>query len=112
RELTLDFCRDDPASTRISPLSLHDALPILGARSCVRVLGGRGRRGGGDDRAAVPKVELVAGNRGQVRIGRAGSVGAYSERRRGEDRKSTRLNSSHDQSSYAGFCLKKKSQRV
>src|SRR5206468_12939224 len=24
------------------------------------------------------------------------------------DRKSTRLNSSHDQSSYAGFCLKKK----
>src|SRR5206468_7510736 len=27
---------------------------------------------------------------------------------RGEDRKSTRLNSSHDQSSYAVFCLKKK----
>src|SRR2546428_8306950 len=34
---------------------------------------------------------------------------------RGEDRKSTRLNSSHDQISYAVFCLKKKSlttQRV
>src|SRR5206468_6837118 len=28
--------------------------------------------------------------------------------RRGEDRKSTRLNSSHDQISYAVFCLKKK----
>src|SRR2546421_7661927 len=27
---------------------------------------------------------------------------------RGEDRKSTRLNSSHDQISYAVFCLKKK----
>src|SRR2546428_4695305 len=26
----------------------------------------------------------------------------------GRDRKSTRLNSSHDQISYAGFCLKKK----
>src|SRR6478672_12069824 len=26
------------------------------------------------------------------------------------DRKSTRLNSSHDQRSYAGFCLKKKKQ--
>src|SRR2546428_5559017 len=26
----------------------------------------------------------------------------------GEDRKSTRLNSSHDQSSYAGFCFEKK----
>src|SRR6478672_12890832 len=29
-------------------------------------------------------------------------------RRRRRDRKSTRLNSSHDQSSYAVFCLKKK----
>src|SRR5206468_6258470 len=28
----------------------------------------------------------------------------------GEDRKSTRLNSSHDQISYAVFCLKKKKQ--
>src|SRR3989440_3895090 len=28
-----------------------------------------------------------------------------------EDRKSTRLNSSHDQISYAVFCLKKKKQR-
>src|SRR2546428_4862904 len=30
------------------------------------------------------------------------------ERRLGRDRKSTRLNSSHDQISYAVFCLKKK----
>src|SRR2546421_8380224 len=29
-----------------------------------------------------------------------------------EDRKSTRLNSSHDQISYAVFCLKKKKRRV
>src|SRR2546421_3345322 len=28
-----------------------------------------------------------------------------------EDRKSTRLNSSHDQISYAGFCLKKKKKK-
>src|SRR5206468_6569783 len=28
------------------------------------------------------------------------------------DRKSTRLNSSHDQSSYAVFCLKKKKQKI
>src|SRR5206468_8343953 len=28
----------------------------------------------------------------------------------GQDRKSTRLNSSHDQISYAAFCLKKKSK--
>src|SRR3972149_7956948 len=31
--------------------------------------------------------------------------------RRGRDRKSTRLNSSHSQISYAVFCLKKKSNR-
>src|SRR2546428_6664671 len=30
----------------------------------------------------------------------------------GEDRKSTRLNSSHDQISYAVFCLKKKKDTV
>src|SRR2546421_9282103 len=30
----------------------------------------------------------------------------------GEDRKSTRLNSSHDQISYAVFCLKKKKKRL
>src|SRR2546421_7893235 len=29
-----------------------------------------------------------------------------------EDRKSTRLNSSHDQISYAVFCLKKKKKRI
>src|SRR2546421_3738084 len=29
----------------------------------------------------------------------------------GQDRKSTRLNSSHDQISYAVFCLKKKKQK-
>src|SRR5216683_6276718 len=31
---------------------------------------------------------------------------------KGEDRKSTRLNSSHDQISYAVLCLKKKKRRV
>src|SRR5688572_31181975 len=33
-------------------------------------------------------------------------------RRRGEDRKSTRLNSSHSQISYAVFCLKKKKEDI
>src|SRR2546421_6351283 len=35
-------------------------------------------------------------------------VATQSIRRRSRDRKSTRLNSSHDQISYAVFCLKKK----
>src|SRR2546430_11161041 len=41
---------------------------------------------------------------------RAGS-GAESRGRGGQDRKSTRLNSSHSQISYAVFCLKKKNVR-
>src|SRR2546427_6040365 len=39
--------------------------------------------------------------------GRAGAPAAR-DRHRGADRKSTRLNSSHSQISYAVFCLKKK----
>src|SRR2546421_7685928 len=39
-----------------------------------------------------------------------GLAGGERERRR-EDRKSTRLNSSHDQISYAVFCLKKKNRQ-
>src|SRR5688572_31643750 len=36
---------------------------------------------------------------------------AFSRKRAGEDRKSTRLNSSHSQISYAVFCLKKKKKK-
>src|SRR2546428_8232264 len=39
---------------------------------------------------------------------RIGSLRARCEPRARRDRKSTRLNSSHDQISYAVFCLKKK----
>src|SRR5688572_31752762 len=54
---------------------------------------------------------------GLVHEGRAGQDGAARRDRnraeaqpRGRDRKSTRLNSSHSQISYAVFCLKKKTQ--
>src|SRR2546427_5400697 len=43
-----------------------------------------------------------------VRVDREGRHG----RQRQQDRKSTRLNSSHSQISYAVFCLKKKNKRV
>src|SRR2546430_5043550 len=39
------------------------------------------------------------------------AAGAVAHRRERGDRKSTRLNSSHSQISYAVFCLKKKKQR-
>src|SRR2546430_13781137 len=51
----------------------------------------------------------------QVHRGRRGPgpvrAGRDQERRRERDRKSTRLNSSHSQISYAVFCLKKKKRK-
>src|SRR5438477_6170659 len=66
-------------------LSLHDALPIW-----------RGQAHRPDGHAAA---DLAAG----LRQDHADGV-----RRRDQDRKSTRLNSSHMSISYAVFCLKKK----
>src|SRR2546430_17436241 len=72
------FFFNDTATTEIYTLSLHDALPI-----CT------------DVRPAVPVPDVLRTHhapRGPVH----------------RDRKSTRLNSSHSQISYAVFCLKKK----
>src|SRR5258708_12852599 len=75
-----NFFFNDTATTEIYTLSLHDALPISGD--------GVARRAAGRDAAL----------HGQVR------------HRRHQDRKSTRLNSSHQIISYAVFCLKKKNK--
>src|SRR5687768_18120759 len=81
------FFFNDTATTEIYTLSLHDALPIFGATARV------GEANRGLVRAAVGCLRLL-----QQRSGW----------RSGEDRKSTRLNSSHGYISYAVFCLKKK----
>src|SRR2546428_4579044 len=47
-----------------------------------------------------------------LRLERARYDARLAERRYKADRKSTRLNSSHDQISYAVFCLKKKTRRT
>src|SRR2546421_13068114 len=57
----------------------------------------------------VPGRPLQGRQRGGVRsIGPSGSELPARSHEPGGDRKSTRLNSSHDQISYAVFCLKKK----
>src|SRR5947209_13061711 len=70
---------------------------------------GRGRRRGGVRRQGVAGGEAA---RREVRRGRApgrGEGGGQPGERAGRpDRKSTRLNSSHANISYAVFCLKKK----
>src|SRR5688572_31849438 len=57
--------------------------------------------------------ELPDGRRGAVGSGEIVAVDRLADwfPPRGEDRKSTRLNSSHSQISYAVFCLKKKKKK-
>src|SRR2546428_9979000 len=78
------FFFNDTATTEIYTLSLHDALPIFSARHSLR---------------RPPLVALAQGLAQPVGVVRPIA-----------DRKSTRLNSSHDQISYAVFCLKKKTR--
>src|SRR2546430_10771352 len=97
------FFFNDTATTEIYTLSLHDALPIYPPGPG---LPGRRRRGGGrrppDSRRSrtPPPGGPARGSSLPRRRRHSGSCG--------RDRKSTRLNSSHSQISYAVFCLKKK----
>src|SRR5438132_9957129 len=85
------FFFTDPATSATYILSLHDALPICDLAAAVDVGVGVPLGGG-----------AVGGPAGMRDTGR--SV----HRRTSQDRKSTRLNSSHTVISYAVFCLKKK----
>src|SRR6266496_5833872 len=78
------FFFNDTATTEIYTLSLHDALPISACPPA------------GPPRWPAPS------RRGR----RCRCLG------RGGDRKSTRLNSSHVEISYAVFCLKKKKKKM
>src|SRR2546430_15467339 len=91
------FFFNDTATTEIYTLSLHDALPICGA---IARRTGRGRdQLSGCLRGARPaRLERLD----RLRIQAPGA----------QDRKSTRLNSSHSQNSYAVFCLKKKKKKT
>src|SRR2546430_15783987 len=89
------FFFNDTATTEIYTLSLHDALPIS-----------RAPRVG----AAAEKTRASAQRRSRHRRS-AATLGTRSSSRPG-DRKSTRLNSSHSQISYAVFCLKKKKKEL
>src|SRR5437870_9078068 len=84
--LLIVFFFNDPATTEIYTLSLHDALPIFGT----------GLAAGLSVSNSVP-VSTTLGDVDSVTI---------------KDRKSTRLNSSHVAISYAVFCLKKKKKTI
>src|SRR3712207_8963918 len=89
------FFFNDTATTEIYTLSLHDALPIF-----ARLLR--------DDLVeAVDGAEVIVVAQGNPAY--SAITGKLSREQR--DRKSTRLNSSHANISYAVFCLKKKKKR-
>src|SRR5258707_14444200 len=90
--ILLFFFFNDTATTEIYTLSLHDALPIY--EPGLRLLGGH----------------LAAERR--VGAGVDSRLGERAAARAEADRKSTRLNSSHANISYAVFCLKKKKKIV
>src|SRR5438874_7815891 len=59
------------------------------------------------------RARRVPGARGRPsRRRRRGDPPAFPPAHRGQDRKSTRLNSSHVEISYAVFCLKKKKKKL
>src|SRR2546429_7260197 len=111
-ESSLFFFLNDPATPEISPLPLPAALPICveqdvplrraptSAGPPVRVVVDRGHRcvRGEDDHVGVrrhPALRRLLDDDGP---------------RRDQDRKSTRLNSSHGYIPHAVFCLQKKKQ--
>src|SRR3712207_8433927 len=94
--IVIFFFFNDTATTEIYTLSLHDALPISHGLPSRRRR--RPRPGGPGSGSARASPESPGRTR---RSGRAA-----------RDRKSTRLNSSHANISYAVFCLKKKKKSI
>src|SRR3712207_6977540 len=102
--MRLFFFFNDTATTEIYTLSLHDALPIY--QAFLRV-----KEPGADlqDVVGVRLRELCLHRVDCIYVDLPLSHPAVqSAGARLEDRKSTRLNSSHANISYAVFCLKKK----
>src|SRR3712207_9370260 len=87
------FFFNDTATTEIYTLSLHDALPISLGAGPPRV--GVALQPGGEEGQGLAPAALELERRQADVLGQV-------------DRKSTRLNSSHANISYAVFCLKKK----
>src|SRR3712207_8147439 len=89
------FFFNDTATTEIYTLSLHDALPI----SVSPVIAFRP----GDSSRVASSIRATFST--EISVSTTGTSS-------GPDRKSTRLNSSHANISYAVFCLKKKQKHM
>src|SRR3712207_8151295 len=97
------FLFNDTATTEIYTLSLHDALPISSVQYPASAAGERVPLPAAALREALP---VDGGSSESPRFLGLGKLRGDAVRRL--DRKTTRLNSSHANISYAVFCLKKK----
>src|SRR3712207_9319119 len=93
--LIVFFFFNDTATTEIYTLSLHDALPILNEPTYTVS-------------QVYTATTILAGDGGGGRARGGWAVDPVARGAAAADRKSTRLNSSHANISYAVFCLKKK----
>src|SRR2546430_12103027 len=93
------FFFKDTATTEIYPLSLHDALPICTGASQKTSLSAFSGMMSSLMSSFTASAIGCSKPCGPTRMGPS------------RDRKSTRLNSSHSQISYAVFCLKKKKDK-
>src|SRR3712207_7981168 len=100
------FFFNDTATTEIYTLSLHDALPI----SDLLVLAGNVAH----DDMGLPTFGFAFGREDSWQPTEVfwGPEDTWLGDERYKDRKSTRLNSSHANISYAVFCLKKKNDNA
>ena len=107
------FFFNDTATTEIYTLSLHDALPISDIEFVVgfdvdkrKVNKPLNEAIYSDPNCCMKLVDSVPDNGAKVYMGHI--LDGVAE----QDRKSTRLNSSHALISYAVFCLKKKNKKI
>src|SRR3989440_4780043 len=106
------FFFNDPATPEIYPLPLHDALPICclsAPQSPTPLVPWRGppprESGPGASQGYVKPRPPRLRARHRALTPRPQLLRDRTPRYQSRDRKSTRLNSSHDQISYAVFCL-------
>src|SRR3712207_8094303 len=89
------FFFNDTATTEIYTLSLHDALPIFAHNLAANHFRNRSRK----PQTPIDDTTVLS------------ALHTTEDLVEGRDRKSTRLNSSHANISYAVFCLKKRHLR-
>src|SRR3712207_8343798 len=104
------FFFNDTATTEIYTLSLHDALPIWSSSEKEQEASGQEK--------GPPLFSLLSPESTRIHFNNTltetpyANIFSYQYFYNGGDRKSTRLNSSHANISYAVFCLKKKTSLI